>query len=301
MTSKITEISLGKLKGYKLSVGKSYVQVISDVGCNVNKLVLFGQDIIDGYDSDDILLSNKGAKSVIAVPFPNRVDDAKYTFEKKKHQLEINRPKEGKPIHGLLYNKKYELVKKQILDNMITATFSHEIKKTDFAGYPFHIVVSLTFVLEENKMTIMVNTTNKDNCNVPYGVCWHPYFKFDKKLEDYAILIPSTTLLEMKKDKINIPTGEVYKNKNLPTFDLVGDAVFDNCFTNLTNTESYVENVTIFWDKSIDFLQVYTHDDRKSIAIEPMSCASNAFNNNMGLKILKPGETFSNFFGVRID
>jgi len=301
MVSKIGEFSIGALKGFKLSIGKSYAQIISDCGCNVNKLVLKGQDIILGNSNEEDLLNKKDAKSVIAIPFCGRVDDAKYTFEKKNHQLYINRPKEGNAIHGLLYNKKFDFVKKEVANDFVSITFSHEIKKEDFNGYPFHIFVMLTFILEENKLTVMINATNKGNSDAPYGVGWHPYFKFDKEYSDFALLIPSHTLLEIKKGTIGIPTGEVYKNKHLPTFDLIGDAVFDDCFTNLTNLEAYVENVTIFWDKSIDFLQIYTSKDKKSIAIEPMSCAQDAFNNHMGLKILKPGETKSNFFGVRLD
>jgi aldose 1-epimerase len=38
-------------------------------------------------------------------------------------------------------------------------------------------------------------------------------------------------------------------------------------------------------------LQIYTPEDRKSIAIENLSSAPDAFNNGMGLLVLEPGET----------
>ena len=41
------------------------------------------------------------------------------------------------------------------------------------------------------------------------------------------------------------------------------------------------------------YLQVYTPPDRKSIAIEPMTCIANAFNNGIGLKNLQPEETYN--------
>jgi aldose 1-epimerase len=43
---------------------------------------------------------------------------------------------------------------------------------------------------------------------------------------------------------------------------------------------------------SSSYLQLYTPEDRKSIAIEPMSCIANAFNNGEGLKILEVAEEF---------
>jgi aldose 1-epimerase len=50
-------------------------------------------------------------------------------------------------------------------------------------------------------------------------------------------------------------------------------------------------SVEIFPDKSYPYLQIYTPEDRKSIAIENLSSAPDAFNNGMGLLVLEPGET----------
>ena len=48
------------------------------------------------------------------------------------------------------------------------------------------------------------------------------------------------------------------------------------------------------------YLQVYTPPGRESIAIEPMTCAPNAFNNGMGLIRLDPGEAFTASFGISL-
>ena len=36
------------------------------------------------------------------------------------------------------------------------------------------------------------------------------------------------------------------------------------------------------------YLQVFTHPNRHGIALEPMSCAPDAFNNGLGLQVLEP-------------
>jgi aldose 1-epimerase len=48
------------------------------------------------------------------------------------------------------------------------------------------------------------------------------------------------------------------------------------------------------------FVQVFTGDTlpdpaarRRGVAIEPMTCAPNAFNSGEGLRVLAPGETWS--------
>jgi aldose 1-epimerase len=50
-----------------------------------------------------------------------------------------------------------------------------------------------------------------------------------------------------------------------------------------------------------NFLQVYTPPHRNTIAIEPMTCLADAFNNKKGLIILKPSETASFSFGVKLE
>jgi aldose 1-epimerase len=57
-------------------------------------------------------------------------------------------------------------------------------------------------------------------------------------------------------------------------------------------------------DRSFDAIVVYTGDaiaeaPRRALAIEPMTCASDAFNYpEWGLKRLIPGATFSGRYGV---
>jgi aldose 1-epimerase len=58
-------------------------------------------------------------------------------------------------------------------------------------------------------------------------------------------------------------------------------------------------------DRAFSALVVYTGDAipnhaRRAIAIEPMTCASDAFNHpEWGLKRLEPGETFKGRYVVR--
>jgi aldose 1-epimerase len=59
-------------------------------------------------------------------------------------------------------------------------------------------------------------------------------------------------------------------------------------------------------DSNHQFLQVFTGDAlpasaaRRSLAIEPYTCAANAFNNGLGLRVLQPGESFTTLWGITV-
>ena len=66
--------------------------------------------------------------------------------------------------------------------------------------------------------------------------------------------------------------------------------------------------LVIWADPDFGWAQVYSPsnfpgpgkpDQRKAIAIEPMTCAVNAFNTGAGLRWLEPGETWSASWGLR--
>jgi aldose 1-epimerase len=59
--------------------------------------------------------------------------------------------------------------------------------------------------------------------------------------------------------------------------------------------------VEIHPSASYPYLQIFTPEHRKSIAIENLSAAPDAFNNGMGLKVLEPDEAadFSTTFKIK--
>jgi aldose 1-epimerase len=58
----------------------------------------------------------------------------------------------------------------------------------------------------------------------------------------------------------------------------------------------------LWFDETFQFLQVFTLDeltpDQPGVAIEPMTCAPNAFNSGAGLIILEPGGAWTGSWGI---
>jgi aldose 1-epimerase len=64
--------------------------------------------------------------------------------------------------------------------------------------------------------------------------------------------------------------------------------------------------VDVWADANFGFWQVYTGEDlpaplrRRSLAVEPMTAAPNAFQNGWGLRRLEPGESVTTRWGARL-
>jgi aldose 1-epimerase len=58
----------------------------------------------------------------------------------------------------------------------------------------------------------------------------------------------------------------------------------------------------LWFDQTFEFLQVFTLDHltngQPGIAIEPMTCAPNAFNSGAGLIVLEPGGAWAGSWGI---
>ena len=97
-----------------------------------------------------------------------------------------------------------------------------------------------------------------------------------------------------------IPTGARAAFPDFEHQKEVGDTFLDNCFAALEtglyglDLEAGVRRLRVEADAAqFPFFQVFTPPHRESIALEPMSCNVDAFNNGEGLVSLEAGETWT--------
>lgn len=275
---------------------KALIELFPYHGLTVSRLVLNEQDILVPIDKARVE-NNTTFINALLLPFPNRICDGKYQFEGVSYQLDRNESSRGHALHGLLYDQPFEQIDEAESSDEIKASFRHEIKRDSYVGYPFHIEIVISIFLRNNQLRIDVKTKNIDDRSAPYGVGWHPYFYVEDTIDNKKLTIPSNSILKTRKDKELIPTGK-YEDY-ISVSETVEQQQFDTCFARLHTHKTVFNTVTIFQDTSMNFLQLYTPPDRKSIAIEPMSCAPDAFNNTLGLVILNAGQSISHSFGIR--
>ncbi len=280
-------------KNSKLQIAKKY-------GCNPNILILNGQKVLDGNETEELLNEDFLCKGDFLIPFPNRISDGIYTFEGETYQLYPNETARGHALHGFLMKKTCELISHDEREESTSAVFRTAFSKGEFQGYPFELEITLKFTLEDTALDIKVSAKNIGTSQAPYGIGWHPYLTANKKIDDCQLRIPAKKIMEVRTDKELIPTGRLLENEFGSELRPIGDTQLDTCFADLIDHTVRFENIELWMDDTMQYFQSYTPHDRMSLAVEPMSCAPDAFNNGLGLITLEPGESINHQFGIRL-
>ena len=304
---KFTKIKLINLKTHE------YVTIIPQFGANINELVLNKNgrnfSIIDGDRSLTSLINNKWFKGAKLVPFPNRINNGKYFFNGKKYALPINFPNQNHAIHGLIYNKNFEVEKTVSKKVSIYADLKYFYEQ-EIPGYPFRLEIKIRYSLTNKGFKCKTVIKNLSTVRLPIGDGWHPYFKSSRNVENLWLKLPAKKKIEVNKRLI--PTAQKTLFNKFAALSKIGKHKFDTGFalskkrgimtTELQNKEK--DYSIILWQETgkmkYNYLQVFIPPSRNSIALEPMTCNTNAFNNKDGLITLKPNQAFKACYGVYI-
>lgn len=314
----VVEEPFGKLTQLSLknnSTGE-YVSLIPAFGATLNQVALSKGDkvyeLVDGCKTYDALLDEgkNTFKGSSLFPFPNRIKDGRYAFEGKQYQLNVNFPQENNAIHGLLLTENFTVVSKQSTDDKASVTLQYDYSR-QFEGYPFKCILTYELELGKEGFSCKTTITNSDTVSIPVGQGWHPYFKTGSNVDELVVKLPSDSLYLV--DERMIPTLQLTGVNGYNGEKKIGSDKFDTGYkvknsgtiakTEITDPAQNIK--LIVWQETglgkYNFLQVYTPPSRQTIAIEPMTCLADAFNNQQGLIILKPGETVSTSFGVKLE
>ena len=198
-------------------------------------------------------------------------------------------------IHGLVYDASYIIHETIANDEMAAVTLYYQYAATD-KGYPFIFESYITYTLQkDNSISISSKIINKSDTAIPLSEGWHPYFNLEGVSNDWTLQINSNTAVEF--DTEMIPTGKLKVDNSFITPTKIGDAHLDNCYFIFDHTTPACVlsnngiSLSIFPEESMPYLQVFTPDHRKSIAIECLSGTADSFNNKFGLVWIKPEES----------
>ncbi|HTB07589.1 MAG TPA: aldose 1-epimerase [Bacteroidia bacterium] len=291
-----------------------YVSIIPAFGGNLNELALSAKghtyNIIDGDKELGTLYGSstnfyRGAK---LSPFPNRVNNGKYEFAGNEYHLEKNAPPHA--LHGLCWNLPFALQESTVKNNSVQVILQADYKALNI-GFPFSYHIEIEYTLEDGKFKCLTRIVNTSEYSIPIADGWHPYFTTGSKINTLKLQLPLCRQVEL--DKTLIPTGKYLPNQEFETPTILNDMMLDHCFeldknqdiaqTRLIDKSNGIS--ILIWqkvgDRGYNFIQLYTPPDRNSIAIEPMTCSPDAFNNKNGLIVLSPGESVEFTFGVSLE
>jgi aldose 1-epimerase len=173
--------------------------------------------------------------------------------------------------------------------------------------------------LSDAGLTVATTATNAGPSACPYGAGQHPYISAgDGLIDDCVLEVPAATRILTDEER-QLPCGRepveggVYDFRNPRR---LADQRLDDPFTDLARDGRGDATVTLglpdgarveLWvDERYPFVELYSGDTlaperrRRGLAVEPMTCAPNAFQSGDGLVRLEPGASLTSRWGVRL-
>jgi aldose 1-epimerase len=281
--------------------------VVDKVGGGIRSYTAHGRDLFDGYPAGQPSSSGRGQ---VLIPWPNRLEDGSYEFDGERHQLELNEPENGNAIHGLVRWEPWTVAERERHRVVMEYVLAPQ------PGYPFTLELSIEYALAIDGLTVRTTTTNVGESACPYGGGFHPYLTVGTETVDSVILhLPASTVVGADERGLPLDPAPVEGTE----YDFrrprpIGSTRLDHAFTDLVREEDGLARVALgglrpgsgleVWvDEAYGYLQLFTGDplpdvNRRSLAVEPMTCPANAFRTGEGLIRLEPSTSFTSTWGI---
>jgi aldose 1-epimerase len=292
---------------WRLTRGRAQVTVV-EIGGGIREYAVGDRPVLDGYRRDAMATGGRGQT---LAPWPNRLCDGAYSFGGSSHQTPLSEPKTHNAIHGLVRWRPFHLVERT------EDTLTVEVVLLPQPGYPFALRLRNSYFLGDDGLTVTTTALNFGDTPLPYGLGFHPYLTVGSPTVDAdTVQVPATTRL--LADERGLPTGRTAVEGT--EYDLrqprsIGTQQLDTAYTDLERDGDGAAAVTLagqdgarsvrLWvDESFPYLMVFTGDTlpaaerRQGLAVEPMTCAPDAFNSGDGLLTVSPGEQVTTHWGI---
>jgi aldose 1-epimerase len=281
--------------------------VIVEVGGGLRSYSIGGRELLDGYGADEMCTSGRGQ---VLLPWPNRLEDGSYEFEGRRHRLALSQPDTRTAIHGLVRWVSWTVAEHEpsrvVMEHLLHPQ----------PGYPFSLALTIEYALSEDGLRVATTATNRGPDACPYGAGAHPYLTVGTETVDPVILrAPGATMLE--SDERGLPVDAAPVDGTEHDFRRprqIGATKLDNAFTDLERDEDGLARVelrdpaagagvTLWVDQTYPYLMLFTGDplpdvERRSLAVEPMTCPPNSFRTGESLIRLEPASSITSTWGI---
>jgi aldose 1-epimerase len=284
--------------------------VVVEVGAGVREYGVDGRPVLESYGLEETC---DGAHGAPLIPWPNRLADGRYRFDGVEHQLPLSEPSTHNAIHGLLRWRPWRASERES-NRVVMST-----RLYPQPGYPFTLDVSIAYELSDDGLVVTTTAANVGERACPYGAGQHPYISpGDGLIDDCVLELPALTRV-LTDDERQLPSGREPVQGGAFDFSSprrLDDTRIDSAFTDLVRdavgravtrlARQDGSCVELWADEHYQFLELYTGDTlapsrrRRGLAVEPMTCAPNAFQSGEGLARLEPGQSHSARWGARL-
>jgi aldose 1-epimerase len=280
--------------------------VVVEVGGGLRSYSAGGRDLLDGYGVEEQSASGRGQ---VLVPWPNRLQDGSYEFDGHSHQLPLTEPEHANAIHGLVRWTAWRIGEREAHRVVMEYVIHPQ------PGHPFTLGLGIEYALTEEGLSVRTTARNLGSDACPYGCGQHPHLTLGIPTVDTVELQAPGQRVLISDDR-DLPTGSEPVEGTEYDFSAaraIGGTKLDNAFTDLARDDDGRARVrlrdpdgaavTLWMDESYGYLMLFTGDtrpdvNRRSLAVEPMTCPPNAFRTGDSLIRLEPGRSTTSTWGI---
>ena len=286
---------------FELRYGEQRANIV-EVGGGLRRYTVGDREVLDGYGEDELCRSGRGQ---VLAPWPNRIEDGVYEYGGARHQLPLDDVANRCAIHGLARWRPMHALE-QTSDRLTLGLVLYPQP-----GYPFSLRLIVIYRLGDDGLSVRSSAKNLGDQPCPFGLGQHPYLMPRAALVDEAVLrVPAQTVISMNERSLPQQPRRVSGAYDLREGRVLGDTVLDTAYTDLLRDDAGLahvrfDDISVWVDDAYAYVQVFTGDPlpdiaRRSLAVEPMTCAPNAFRSGDGLRTLEPGEEVEARWGISL-
>lgn len=297
---------LGNVEAFRIVRNDcSFLEILSGFGAGLNAWQIFPEknldeplELLDGYRDEEIFWETNADVSagVRLCPWPGRTNNANWNWNGKNYALESNVSWASHALHGLSHTKPWRFIAFESDEASAELTLGFDWAG-NHPGFPFPFHAETKFIFTGESFTVKTKTKNVGQNPMPYAEGFHPYFMLDEKVERLSLELSANE--KVLVDSFDIPTGAREENFLFEKNSKLGKRFINDCFA-LKNPEAITSSflrssrfTLRIWQKTeplgYRFIQVYTPNNGKSIAIEPMTHEPDVLNHHRDLTILEKG------------
>jgi aldose 1-epimerase len=285
--------------------------VVTEVGAGLRSWCVDGEELLDTFAADAPADSYRGK---VLAPWPNRIRDGRYVFAGVEHRTPLTEPERATALHGLVLGERFAPVRR----STHAVTLACDLRPRP--GYPFAVRVEVEYALGADGLDVTLRATNPGADAAPFGGGLHPYLHAPSgRVDDCVLEVPAATRVPV--DERMLPSGPPVPvsggDDDFTRPRAIGARRIDTCFGDLARDgdgrarvrmrdPAAGRQVEVWMDEAFGFVHVYTADAvddparaRAGIAIEPITCAPDAFNSGAGLEVLEAGASFTARCGLQ--
>ncbi|MFW6223638.1 MAG: aldose 1-epimerase [Spirochaetota bacterium] len=299
--------------------------ILPQLGGTVWRLAL-GAAILES-DRPGELEANPGFRGRLLLPFNDRIPAGHYRFDGREYELPVNDAASGCAVHGLVYDRPFTADTRGADDSHASLELSYRIAPGSFPGYPFALRIIAGYRLDSDRFELSLAAMNEGEEAAPITMGWHPYIATPGGVDAARMTCPAGRFVEVDRDLL--PTGALPSvtggRLDFATPRRIGARQLDIALERIGGAPAEVvpagerrpgavraatartvvergEDAVILEQglPPFRYTQLYIPPQRTSIAVEPVSGATDAFNRpELGLRWLAPGEGLEGRVAVR--